>query len=138
MFYPDASAMVAIYVGEASSERIWAWLADKSDLLAVSGWLRVGFASALAAKQRSGAISPQRREAALTDFRRQWLESAKMLVVPAGAFDRAAAMIEEAPGLRAGDALHLAVAEAHGVTLFTLDRLQAELGRHLGVATELF
>jgi predicted nucleic acid-binding protein len=137
MFYPDASAVVAIYVGEARSERVWAWLADKSHRLAVSGWLHVEFASALAAKQRSGAVSPERREAALADFRRQWVASAKMLLIPAGAYPRAAAMIAEAPGLRAGDALHLAIAEAHRATLFTLDRLQAKVGRDLGVATEL-
>jgi uncharacterized protein len=137
MFYPDASALVAIYVEEASSARIWAWLADKSDRLAVSGWLQVEFTSALAAKQRSGAISTVRRQAALTDFGRQWVASAEMLLIPAGAYKRAVAMIEQAPGLRAGDALHLAIAEAHQATLFTLDRLQADCGRNLGVATEL-
>jgi hypothetical protein len=38
-------------------------------------------------------------------------------------------------GLRAGDALHLAVAAEHGATLWTLDVRLAEAGPVLGVAT---
>jgi hypothetical protein len=38
-------------------------------------------------------------------------------------------------GLRAGDALHLAVCAEHGATLCTLDRRLAQAGATLGVKT---
>ena len=40
-------------------------------------------------------------------------------------------------GLRAGDALHLAICADHGVTLCTLDRRLSEAGPALGVKTML-
>ena len=44
---------------------------------------------------------------------------------------------QHALGLRAGDALHLAVASVKGETLHTLDERLAEAGPVLGVPTEL-
>jgi predicted nucleic acid-binding protein len=40
-------------------------------------------------------------------------------------------------GLRAGDALHLAICSDHGATLCTLDRGLSEAGAALGVKTML-
>ena len=42
-----------------------------------------------------------------------------------------------ASGLRAGDALHLAICAGHGATLCTLDRRLSDAGPALGVRTEL-
>ncbi len=44
-------------------------------------------------------------------------------------------MDQQGLGLRAGDALHLAVAAEHGATLWTLDVRMAEAGPVLGVVT---
>jgi hypothetical protein len=53
-------------------------------------------------------------------------------------FRTAAAFADQyRPGLRAGDALHLAVAFENGATLRTLDRRLAEAGPALGVMTLL-
>ncbi|WP_413776276.1 PIN domain-containing protein [Providencia rettgeri] len=40
-------------------------------------------------------------------------------------------------GVRAGDALHLAVAIHHGATIYTLDRKFAEAGENMGAMTKL-
>jgi predicted nucleic acid-binding protein len=40
-------------------------------------------------------------------------------------------------GLRAGDALHLAIASQHGATVYTLDQRIAEAGPALGVSAQL-
>jgi len=53
-------------------------------------------------------------------------------------FRTAAAFADQyALGLRAGDALHLAIAAEHGATLCTLDRRLADAGGALGVKTLL-
>jgi len=137
MIYPDTSVLVAIYVGEPNSGRVRNRLDADQDELAVSGWLHAELASALAANERLGRISAERRRAALANFERQWLRGAAMLSITLPIYRRAAGMIDQAAGLRSGDALHLATAEAHQATLVTLDRQQASLGQKLGVTTEL-
>jgi len=44
---------------------------------------------------------------------------------------------QHAIGLRAGDALHLAICADHGATLYTLDRRLGEAGLVLGMTTTL-
>jgi predicted nucleic acid-binding protein len=58
-------------------------------------------------------------------------------VVPES-FDRAARIADQYElGIRAADALHLAIAFAYGATLCTLDRRLSAAGPPLGVATLL-
>jgi predicted nucleic acid-binding protein len=58
------------------------------------------------------------------------------LSVAASHFRIAAKYVDQhALGLRAGDALHLAVAADHGAVVCTLDQRLAEAGPVLGVAT---
>ena len=53
-------------------------------------------------------------------------------------FRTAARFVDQyALGLRAGDALHLAICADHGVTLCTLDRRLSETGPALGGKTTL-
>lgn len=137
MIYPDTSVLMAIYLGETGLQRLLGWVGRNDGNFAVSGWLQLEFTSALAVKRRSEAISAEREEAALASFQRQWLGTCVMLPIGASAYRRAARMVLEARGLRAADALHLAIAEAHKAELFTFDRRQAELGKSVGVVTEL-
>jgi uncharacterized protein len=44
---------------------------------------------------------------------------------------------QHAIGLRAGDALHLAICASHGATLCTLDRRLGDAGSALGIKTIL-
>nr|QQZ51955.1 PIN domain-containing protein [Phenylobacterium glaciei] len=63
-----------------------------------------------------------------------------MLIAPVSAahFKTAARFADQyALGLRAGDALHLAIAVDQGATLCTLDRRLAEAGQALGLKVEL-
>jgi hypothetical protein len=53
-------------------------------------------------------------------------------------FRTAARFVEQhALGLRAGDALHLAICGDHGATLCTLDRRQSDAASALGLKTML-
>jgi predicted nucleic acid-binding protein len=55
-----------------------------------------------------------------------------------GQFLAAARFVDQhALGLRAGDALHLAIASEHGATVFTLDQRLAEAGPAFGIPAQL-
>jgi predicted nucleic acid-binding protein len=71
-------------------------------------------------------------------FNKLVAESFTVLGVTGGQFRTAAKFADQhALGLRAGDALHLAVASEHGATVHTLDRRLAEAGPALGVPAQL-
>lgn len=131
--YPDASLVVATLAEESGSARADTWLAQHLNDLAASDWLDLEIASALAAKARNDDISSDQHGAARDYYAQVVATSAQRLSIKSKTFGRAAAMITLADSLRAGDALHLAIAEAHGATLFTMDVSQAEAGRKLGV-----
>lgn len=135
--YPDASLIVASLTEEIGSARADAWLTEHVNDLAASEWLDLEVVSALAAKARNHDISPDQHRAARDFYAKAVATSAQRLSIRSKMFARAAAMIELADRLRAGDALHIAIAEAHEATLFTLDTPQAEAGRMLGVPTML-
>jgi len=134
MYYLDASCCVATVTPESGTARASLWLdAHREEPLAISLWVHVEVASALSMKVRIGSLNEEERAAALTG----WLslrQSFRILGIPAGNFAAAAQMVERSElGLRAGDALHLAVAAAHGCTLVTLDERMAKAAPELGV-----
>jgi predicted nucleic acid-binding protein len=92
----------------------------------------------MAIKLRTGQIGLEQRAAALAIFNKLVAESFTVLGVTGGQFRTAAKFADQhALGLRAGDALHLAVASEHGATVHTLDRRLAEAGPALGVPAQL-
>jgi predicted nucleic acid-binding protein len=71
-------------------------------------------------------------------FNKLVAESFTMLGVTGGQFRAAARFANQhGLGLRAGDALHLAIASDHGATVHTLDQRLAEAGPALGVPAQL-
>ena len=71
-------------------------------------------------------------------FQRLRADSFTMLPVSGPQFRTAARFADQtALGLRAGNALHLAICADHGATLCTLDRRLSAAGPALGVKTTL-
>jgi uncharacterized protein len=139
MLYLDTSLLVAALTNEAETERMQRWLGQQQpDDLAISDWVKTEFSSALSIKLRAGHIGVAHRADVLATFTRLTTEGFTVVPVSRLQFRTAARFFEQHMlGLRAGDALHLAISADHGATLCTLDRRLSEAGAALGVKTML-
>jgi hypothetical protein len=139
MLYLDTSLLVAALTNEAETGRIQGWLGEhEQGSIAISDWVATEFSSALSIKLRTGQIEAVHRADALAMFTRLTSESFSMIPVSRLQFRTAARFTDQyALGLRAGDALHLAICADHGATLCTLDRRLGEAASALGVKSML-
>lgn len=136
--YCDTSLLVPLLTPEAFSEVVEGWFASQPQgLISYSSWTETEIASALARKQRSGRIDVASRARGLALWRDLSRAMVRVAVEP-GDFDRAATLVDSgARGLRASDALHLAVVLRLGLDLATFDRDLATAARDEGVRVAL-
>jgi uncharacterized protein len=139
MLYLDTPLLVAAFTNEAETERIQHWLGRQpEDNLAISDWVATEFTSALSIKLRTGQIDANDRAEVLAKFAQLAADSLTVVPVSRLQFRTAARFADQHTlGLRAGDALHLAVCADHGATLCTLDRRLNDAGSLLGIKTIL-
>jgi len=138
--YLDTSLLVAALTREPRTERAQKWLsAQPLQALSISDWVITEFSAALSLKVRMKQLRPVHRADALAAFTALAEESLSVLPLSRLDFRTAARFADQhGRGLRAGDALHLAVAANHGTRLLSLDRTQVEAAKALGVSASLF
>ena len=111
MIYLDTSVVVALLTREERSTQALEWLEQCRETLISSDWLITETHSALGIKQRHHGLSPQARQAAAEQFERLLRGGIELRSLDRGRFRQAAELLQNPElGLRAGDALHLAVA----------------------------
>lgn len=138
MLYVDTSILVAALSNEAHTAAAQDWLGgQRGGALAISDWTIAEMSSALAIKLRRRELSLAVRNEALALFNGLVEDSFQVLSVSALDFRTAARLADQhAAALRAGDALHLAIASNRGMTLYTLDKGLAKAAQ-VGINTVL-
>jgi hypothetical protein len=132
MVYLDTSFVAPLVIAEDTSEAVEAAVRKFAPgELATSMWTQVELASLVSRKVRMGELSDSKAEAVRRQFERVLGESFEVLVPMAADFITAGKYLETPKtGLRAGDALHLAVAANCGARkILSLDRGFLEAGR---------
>ncbi len=124
MLYFDASFLAPLILEEAASVRIEAFFARLPvGALYVSQWTRVEFSSLIAREVRMGGFAESDALLAIAQFDELVTDSFQIVAPGVADYELAKAYIQHfATKLRAGDALHLAIAHNNGAkTLYTLD-----------------
>lgn len=136
MLYCDSSLVVAVLAPELHSVVARRWLdTQQTSGLAVSAWVGTEVASALAMKQRRGVLGSADRARAWSGWQVTFATGLQLLDIGLADYRRAEQLMDAgARGLRASDALHLAIAERHGYGMATFDRDLADAARAIGLA----
>ena len=138
--YLDASAFVPVFVNEAASGSVRSWLrsVDQQEL-ALSRWTITEVVSAIGIRVRTGTITDDDARHAVAACLAMVERGLPILPVRDRDYTRATdLMLDFSLGLRAGDALHIAVAMGAGAAcLVTLDRRMAQAAERLGLPCEL-
>ena len=136
MVYFDTSFLAPLVRTEATSfaiERFVSALAPEN--LAVSRWTLVEFASLLAREVRMGGFTTKDADAVEMQFTKLVQNSFDTLSIANADFDLARRYLARYDtGLRAGDALHLAIAQNNKATaIYSLDSVLLKAGHTLGL-----
>lgn len=123
MHYADTCLLISLHLPDPGTPGALAWLeAASRDPIMTSHWTLAEFASALGIIARRGEIDAATHGATLAQFRRFVADRLIVEAPEASDFERAAGWLERfETGLRAADALHLAICARRSATLCTAD-----------------
>lgn len=136
MRYFDTSFLAPLILPEATSEPVADFLDGlPADALAISHWTRVEFASLLAREVRMGGLDAVSAREAASRFETMVAESFVVLLPNRDDFDLARDWLGHyETGLRAADALHLAIAgNRNADAIYSLDKLMIAAGKTLNL-----
>lgn len=134
MLYLDTSVLVPLFVSEPQSDSVRAWIGARAgETLAISDWTLTEFASAMGIKVRDKGLKPDQAHKACALMENLATDSLKVITPTHRDYGKASEYLgHHALGLRAGDALHLAIAQNEDVEcLYTFDRRLIAAARKL-------
>ena len=140
MLYFDTSFLAPLILPEATSDQIAAFVGRlPSEEFAVSHWTRVEFSSLIGREVRMGGLDAQGAARADARFEAMVDESFSILLPNADDFSLAKRYLGQfETGLRAGDALHLAVANNHrAAMIYSLDKTLLKAGKILDLPVSM-
>lgn len=128
MIYVDTSVFVALCTTEPKSDDVAKWYINSSAKMISSTWAFTEFSSALSLKVRTGQITEKQSREAWKKFDGLCQNDIELLPIENKVYYSAGiVVIDSKSNLRAGDALHLAVAkQLKSKSLATLDKVLAK------------
>lgn len=138
--YFDTSFVAPLILEEATSSAVEQFVSGlPAGELAVSHWTRVEFASLLAREVRMGGLEQQAVRDSDAQFEAIVRESFIVLAPSPSDFGLARVYLGNyTTGLRAGDALHLAIASNHAAgAIYSLDKALLAAGAILGLPVSM-
>ena len=136
MFYCDTSFLTPLMLEEAASTAVETFLGTRPEgALCVSYFTKLEFSSLLAREVRMRGLTAAAALAAARQFDELLAQSYAIILPEIEDYLLADRFIRQfATGLRAGDALHLAIAKNHGAQqLYTLDQGLLKAGKLLRI-----
>jgi uncharacterized protein len=124
MHYFDTSFIAPLFLEEDKSRHVEDILQSVHKDRVVSHWLRVEFSSLISRLVRMKSLNKSQALQIAENFENLILESFYIITPSVADFNLATSLLQQSKaGLRAGDALHLAMAQNHGAKRFyTLDQ----------------
>lgn len=111
-----------MFVVDAHSQRVTAWLRRTSEASTLSDWTLAEFTSVVAIGQRGGRVPAALRASAELTLNAWIAQRGGALAVESADIRQARSLIQASgAALRAPDALHLAIAMRHGCVVATFD-----------------
>jgi uncharacterized protein len=139
LIYLDTSFLAPFYIQEATSTSVETILLNiPTEQLAISDWTIVEFTSLVSRRVRMSELNLEQMEAVINSFKEDAAQSYTVFTVTTADFILAAEFIQQwETGLRAGDALHLAIARNHSIeNLLSLDRGLIDAARQLSIPSD--
>lgn len=138
MIYLDTSVVVPLLVPEPRTADAKAWYARLEEVPVGSDWLLSEFTSAIAIKVRRGDLTDATAKLVYKEFDLLAAGGLRVIPVSRAAFREAAHLARQhRHGVRAADALHLAVAlEAGANSIATLDAIMASNAKRMKLKVE--
>lgn len=138
MIYVDTSIIIATITHEWHTDMIQEWMfRQTAGALCISEWVATETSSALVIKMRRGEYDVTSRGGILSRWERLRQRNLHVVPVVQDAFGLATRLINDSRStLRAGDALHLAVAILGRHSLATFDHSLIEAAARTGVSVE--
>jgi predicted nucleic acid-binding protein len=136
LLYFDTSFLAPLILPEATSAKVAAFVRTLAvEELAISHWTRIEFSSLLAREVRMGGLNAQAASRADARFEAMIDASFTVFLPSADDFTLARQFLHRfESGLRAGDALHLAIAGGRGAdAIYSLDKALLKAGVALGL-----
>lgn len=138
MRYIDTSVLMAFLLPEEGSQLAESLMTSPGEALAFSSWTEVELLSALGIQVRRKQITRRGARKAVDAFVDLVAPALVRLAVDDNDHRVAVQMLKGwQTGLRAGDALHLALIHEHQAELWTFDQNMAKAASHFGLRCQL-
>ena len=136
MIYFDTSFLTPLFRPESTSKALGKFFRETGQIgLATSQWTRAEFSSLIARDVRMKIIDAARAETLENRFEAELAQSFTLIAPAIGDFEICKRYLQRyETGLRAGDALHLAVAKRNNAdAIYSLDDRMIRAGKLLGL-----